>query len=252
MKIKDFFFNNILLLGFISIIFLMPSCVPHKQFLILQDSQSEHQLNPQAYRLNRGDVIQISISSIVDEQFNTLKTSSSNGGVGQTYTVGDSGNVVIPLFGTIKASEFTPMELQQELQSKIKDYINDGIITVSLLSFKISVLGEVARPGMQVVLSGKINLLDALANAGDITNTGRRDNVRLMRSQDNKMKTYFINIQKTSFIESDLFYLQSGDILYVEPAKNKGAQANLPTLTLATTLVNVLFALTNIILIFSR
>lgn len=106
------------------------------------------------------------------------------------------------------------------------------VVTVRMASFKVSVAGEVKSPGIFYVDQEKINILEALARAGDLTIYGRRENVLLIREDDNGMKTFYrINLNDANLVNSPHYYLQQNDILYVEPNKVQARNSGIGTST---------------------
>ena len=130
------------------------------------------------------------------------------------------------------------MRIQVKLQlihDKIKPFLTETenpIVTVRMINYKISVLGEVARPGMFTVANEKISILEALAQAGDLTIYGVRDRVKLIREDaTGKKEIHILNLNDANIINSPYFYLQQNDVVYVEPNKVKSQNASIGTVT---------------------
>ena len=122
------------------------------------------------------------------------------------------------------------------------------VVTVRMANYKISVLGEVARPGMYQVGNEKINILEALAQAGDLTIYGVRDSVKLIREDaTGKKEIHSLNLTDANIISSPYYYLQQNDIVYVEPNKVKARNSNIGTsTTLWFTATSILISLTSL------
>jgi polysaccharide export outer membrane protein len=167
----------------------------------------------------------------------------------QAYVIDKDGNIEFPMLGTIKIGGLTRIEIANKIKSLlINGHISDPIVNVRLLNFKVSVLGEVAKPGMFSISGERITIIEALALAGDLTIYGKRNNILLIREK-NGTKTYEkIDITKTDFINSSNYYLSQNDVLYVEPNKTKiNSSAVGPNLTIgisALSLVVTILALT--------
>lgn len=112
------------------------------------------------------------------------------------------------------------------LESKIAAYVTDPIVNVRIRNYKVSVLGEVTRPGSFTIPDERITLLEALAQAGDMTIYGRRDNVLVIRETDGVKTHTYIDITKGDFINTPFYYLQQNDVVYVEPNKAQVSSAN--------------------------
>lgn len=146
-------------------------------------------------------------------------TSSGTDGVA-TYTVSPEGNIDFPVLGKIHVAGMTRSELSGFIKGEImgRDLAKDPVVTVEFLSSGINMMGEVKEPGRYDLNKDKLTIVEALALAGDLTITGRRDNVRVFREEDGKMKTYTMDLTDMSkTIYSPGYYLQQNDIVYVEP-----------------------------------
>lgn len=167
----------------------------------------------------------------------------------QAYIVDQEGNIEFPILGTIKVGGLTRIETTNKIKDLLKNgHISDPIVNVRLLNFKVSVLGEVAKPGVFSVSGERITLVEALALAGDLTIYGKRSSILLIRER-NGVKTHEkIDITKTDFINSPNYYLTQNDVIYVEPNKTKlNSSAVGPNLTIgisALSLVVTILALT--------
>ena len=148
---------------------------------------------------------------------------ASTGGSLQTYLVDNKGSIEFPVLGTLKVGGLTKSQCEKMIHDKIMPYLNaneNPVVTVRMSNYKISVLGEVNRPGMFVVSNEKINILEALAQAGDLTIYGVRDKVKLIREDSEGMKEiHVLNLNDADIISSPYYYLQQNDIVYVEPNK---------------------------------
>lgn len=153
----------------------------------------------------------------------------------QSYLVDNEGCIDFPIVGIIKVGGLTKSDSEQLILSKIKPYLNENerpVVTVRMTNYKISVLGEVAKPGMFTVDNEKINILEALAKAGDLTIYGVRTNVKLIREDETgKKQIYTLNLNDASLVSSPYYYLQQNDIVYVEPNKVKSRNSNVGNTT---------------------
>lgn len=145
------------------------------------------------------------------------------------YVVDNDGYIDFPVLGLVKAAGLTRWELANEIKSMIIEgnYINDPVVTVEFMNFKISVMGEVTSPGMYNIEGDKITLLQALSLAKDLTIFGRRDNVSVIREQGDERIIYQVDLRSASIFESPAYYLQQNDIVYVEPNKVRAGQSTI-------------------------
>ena len=147
----------------------------------------------------------------------------------QQYLVDNSGYIKFPVIGAVKVGGMTKNQAEQMLCDKLKSYLKETpIVTVRMTNYKISVLGEVAKPGTFTVNNEKVNILEALAMAGDLTIWGVRDNVKLIREDaEGHRKIITLNLNDASLIQSPYYYLQQNDILYVTPNKVKAKNSDI-------------------------
>lgn len=207
---------------------------PDDQLLIIVSSENPEAASP--YNL-RTYAYQGSTESAIAQERN------------QAYIVDKEGNIEFPMLGTIKVGGLTRIETTDKIKNLLKNgHISDPIVNVRLLNFKVSVLGEVAKPGMFSISGERVTLIEALALAGDLTIYGKRNSILLIREK-NGTKTYEkIDITKTDFINTSNYYLSQNDVIYVEPNKTKiNSSAVGPNLTIgisALSLVVTILALT--------
>lgn len=153
----------------------------------------------------------------------------------QTYLVDNQGFIDYPVLGRIDVGGLTKSACEKMIHDKIKPYLNENekpVVTVRMSNYKISVLGEVANPGMFTVSNEKINILEALAQAGDLTIYGVRDRVRLIRENEKGRKEiHTLNLNDANLINSPYYYLQQNDIVYVEPNKVKSQNSSIGSST---------------------
>ncbi|BEG99102.1 polysaccharide biosynthesis/export family protein [Bacteroides sedimenti] len=151
----------------------------------------------------------------------------------QTYLVDNEGRVNFPVLGLVKLGGLTKTGAESLLKSKLKEYLKEEpIVTVRLVNYKISVLGEVTRPNTYTVENEKINIFEALALAGDLTVYGKRDNVKIIREmEDGQKRVVVLSLNDKNIIFSPYFYLQQNDIVYVQPNKAKAQGSEIGSMT---------------------
>ena len=146
----------------------------------------------------------------------------------QQYLVSNEGTIDFPVLGQLKVGGLTKSEAEDMIREKLKPYLKEvPIVTVRMANYKISVLGEVARPGTFTVSNEKVNVLEALAMAGDLTIWGLRNNVKLVREDAaGKRDIVELDLTNADIITSPYYYLQQNDILYVSPNKTKAKNSD--------------------------
>ena len=210
------------------------------------------------------DVLTITVSTVNPEASapynlivrNTLTSTSSSIGTSsgslQTYLVNNNGTIEFPVLGTLQVGGLTKAQCEQMIHDKLRPYMNaaeNPVVTVRMSNYKISVLGEVARPGMFTVGNEKINILEALAQAGDLTIYGVREKVKLIReNSQGKKEIHTLNLNDADIISSPYYYLQQNDIVYVEPNKVKAQNSSVGSMTtLWFSATSILISLTSLL-----
>ena len=206
-----------------------------------------------------GDLLSIIVSGedqTVVAQFNLpMASSASYGSTGsgtsrlQPYIVEKDGTVNIPVLGNVVLAGLSRYQAMEEIQTKLLAYVNKPIVTIQYLNFKITILGEVSRPGTYQISDEKITLPQALGLASDLTIYGKRNNVLLVREKIGGEKEFVrINLNKSEILSSDYYYLKQNDIIYVQPNKTRLLSASVGAVTIPLGVVSSLASLTSLIL----
>jgi len=145
------------------------------------------------------------------------------------YLVDSEGNIDFPMLGTLHVEGLTRLELTNLIKNKLigQDFIKDLVVTVQYLNYKISVMGEVARPNNFNITSERITLLEALSMAGDLTIYGKRDRVAVIREEDGIITVLYHDLRSADIFKSPYYYLRQNDIVYVEPNKARIGQSEI-------------------------
>lgn len=201
-----------------------------------------------------GDRLNINITAInkdAAEAFNITQTATAQGIQG--YLVDAAGNIQMLQLGSIHAAGLAPAQLQQQLQKQLDDYIKGSVVTVNIANFKVMVMGEVGSPGTLQVPDGKINILQAITQSGDLTLYAKRDNILVIREQDGKREFGRVDISSNKIFTSPYYNLQQNDVIYVEPDKAKFINndaflnRNVRYLGLAMTVLSAALLIVNVI-----
>lgn len=213
------------------------SCVPSKDIIYLQDKENAEntpvaQIPFKPYRLQVSDVLSVTVSAIdskLVEIFNQNTTNTPNISnellYFKGYSIDDHGNIRLPILGEVNVLAMTTDEVRQKIESLLlKDHFNKeaGIfVSVKLAGFRYTINGEVTAPGTKVLNQDKVSVLDAVANAGDITVVGNRKDVMIIRQFPQGVQTFSIDLTNYDALQSPYFYLQPNDYVYVKPLKQK-------------------------------
>lgn len=168
----------------------------------------------------------------------------------QQYLVNNEGEIDFPVLGRLKVGGLTKNEAESMIREKLQPYLKETpIVTVRMANYKISVLGEVKSPGTFTVSNEKVNVLEALAMAGDMTIYGVRDNVKLIREDaQGKRQIVMLDLTKSDLVLSPYFYLQQNDILYVTPNKTVSKNSDIGnTTTIAVSATSILVSIASLI-----
>jgi polysaccharide export outer membrane protein len=166
-----------------------------------------------------------------------------------TYTVDERGDLTLPMLGKVHVSGLTRLQAIEKIRSELNQYIKDPGVNINFNNFRVSVLGEVARPGSFVMPTERVTVLEALGMAGDLTIRGVRENVMLIREVDGQKTTHRLDLTQQSTLNSPYYYLAQNDVIYVEPNKSQinnsklGANTNV-IISIASLLITVISVLT--------
>ena len=177
---------------------------------------------------------------------------SAGSGTLMPYLVDNDGFINFPMVGRLHVGGLTKSEAEQLVLEKIRPYMaetENPVVTVTMSSYSVSVLGEVTRPGTFQVAREKITILEALAQAGDLTIYGVRDRVKLIREDATGKKTVVkLNLNDANIINSPYYYLQQNDVVYVEPNNVKAQNSKVgQTTTLWFSATSILISLTSLL-----
>lgn len=209
--------------------FLVCFCTPQKVIYLdnIGDAEITKTIDDLEPVIQKNDLLSITVSSpnpTATQVFNPSNSSAQATG----YLVNQQGFIEFPLLGSIKAAGLTKKQLRENIAKAIvqNQLLIDPIVAVRYLNYKITVLGEVAKPSVLTVPDEKISLLEALGLAGDMTIFARRDNVLVIREEAGKRITKRLDLTSRDLFNSPYYYLKSNDIVYVEPGKAKAATAS--------------------------
>jgi len=217
------------------------SCASTKQVTYFQDiplnDTTWHNQQGSTVKIQSGDALTILVNTqdpLLDAQFNlayvqrslgnTETTTSYSQGVSR-YTVNPEGYIQFPVLGKVQVLGLTRQEIQDKIRNELinADLVKDPVVTVEFMNLYVSVLGDVAHPGRYTIDRDQITILDAISKAGDLTITGNRIDVLVLRTEiDNTQKAYRVDLCNASRLyKSPVFYLQQNDIIYISPNQKK-------------------------------
>ncbi len=227
--------HRLLFFFFILVVAIFGSCTPHRQMVYLQDRLEQGDtlgVDPKDYKVRPNDILHIRVTTLDAEAhaiFNmedTRSMRSTTGGMGDLnlyiygYTVNKEGKVQMPVVGEVEVSGLTIDETRRRIQEEVDNYLIGATVSVKMANFSVSVVGEVNSPGNFYVYDNEFTIMDAIALAGDLTDFGNRE-VNVVRRTGDGLIFASIDLAGRDIVESDYYFLQPGDLVYVEPYRVK-------------------------------
>ena len=194
---------------------------PNDQLVIMVTAKDMDVVKPFNQNFSSGQILQYSLPS------NNAPAQSQTSASGPTYMVDSQGNIEFPVIGKINTENKTTEELRDILKKEISKYVLNPQVSVRNTNYKITVLGEVNRPGTYNIPDAQTTLLEVLGLAGDLTIYGNRTDVLVVRNIDGVMSKERIDLTKADFINSPFFYLKQNDVIIVSPNETKQKSARL-------------------------
>ena len=220
------------LAGIVVLLLLLSSCGSTKNLQYMQGSFDTSKLSAYNFPvpvIQKGDLISITVFS--DGPNATAIYNQSVGGIqtGGTaiaapgYLVNEQGDIDFQGIGKLHIEGLTKPGLTDLLNSKLTKFLTNPYYNIRFLNYKITIIGDVARPAVYTIPSERVNILEALGLAGDLNITARRDNVRIIRETNGKREFGNIDLRQPDIFKSPFYQLQQNDIVYIDFNKNKAA-----------------------------
>lgn len=267
-KIK---FNSLVcFIGLLLIGFSFSGCLTYKQIVNFQDGDDLEEGKVDSIKnlvqviIKPDDILSINISSynmeeanrfnIVSMQVLTQASNYSGSGVKDPigYRVDANGRIDMPVLGSVYVKDLTVEKVRDLVHQKVGEtgYLKNYSVEVRYLTFKVTILGEVNNPGTYTINNTKLNVLEALGLANDVTIYSNRDNILVIREKDGERQYARLDMKTKKIFESPYYYLQPNDVLYVEPHKSRILATPDPVTRYATTLIAVATLVTLIVSLF--
>lgn len=215
----------------LSVLFAV-SCVPNRKVVIVQEDKiaSPQQLDnayfiegAKDYTIKQGDELYVRVTS--SDETTTAFTDRTNVQVYDpavmSYTVDEDGFIRLPYIKKVKVTGLTLAEASDIVEAELSQYLSDPDVFMRFVNNKITILGEVNRPGVYVFNYKNINILQAIGYANDISTFGNRKKVLIVREEGDFRSRYYVDLTSNDLLSSEFYMLKSNDIVYVEPMKNK-------------------------------
>jgi polysaccharide export outer membrane protein len=217
---------------------LLTSCGSYKDIPYFQDLErtgltTENIENYKPLLIKKGDILAINVSSKSPESnlifnYNLNRVNGSNFDTSREnpvtgYLVNEKGKINVPLLGTVNAAGSTTDSLSLDLNLKLGKFLLEPMVNIRIINLKVSVYGDVARPNTYTLQSERTTITQALSLAGDLNITGKRKNIILIREKDGKRNYIPIDLTSKKFFQTEYYYLQNNDEIYVQPDRTKYA-----------------------------
>jgi len=264
--------TTFLLLACVLCLGLTTSCISNKKMIYLQGATQAYAV-PQDIdeyldlRVQTDDQLAISVSSKDAELLSRFNNNTLIGGGNNSQTgtntvnvssgvsyfrVNKDGNIEFPIFGTLHVGGMTTDEISTMIQKRMVEegYIYDAVVNTKIMSFKVTVMGDVKNPGTQTYQGERLTILEALGKAGDLTNSAYRNNVLVIREENGKRKAYEVNLlDNQAVFNSPAYYLQQNDVIYVQPNKSQRVKGSTSYtwLTVGSTVVGMIVSIVSLV-----
>lgn len=251
---------------------IVSSCIPHKDTVYLQNK--ENAVNDtiannltevqKPYRVQIDDILNIRIKVLDQENvqiFNpigegNLNASSAERAYFDGFTVDVHGNVRIPVLGDMNVLGYTAAEIEEKIKKKLLDEqfkeTSNIFVTVKLAGLRYTANGEIGSPGTITLFKERVNIFEAIANAGEIPVTGNKKDVIVIRQYPQGQKIHHLDLTDINVMKSPYYFIQPNDIIYVKPLRQKSIGTGETAVSSLTTIATVVSLITSGILIFSR
>jgi polysaccharide biosynthesis/export protein len=259
----------ILVIGLILSV-LVPSCIPYKDTLYMQninialDSTQVFVEKQKPYRIQINDILSIRVKSLDQENVQiinpigegNLNASGAERAYFDGFTVDLHGEIRIPTLGKINVLGYTTEEIEQMIEKKLLDEqfkeTANIFVTVKLTGLRYTTSGEIGSPGSNTLFQERVNIFEAVANSGEIPDTGDKKDVLIIRQYPQGQRIHHLDLTDINVMQSPYYYIQPNDMIYVKPLRQKSWGTGTNALQNITALATVLSLITTSILLFNR
>ena len=237
---------------------LFSSCVSQKKIKYLQKQQETDTITFHSnkrnvdYKVQPKDNLYIRVFALDEKAFSFFNKQSGSNAYSDyatdatiylnSYSVNNDGNIDFPIVGNVYVRDMSVEQIKNILQKLISEYLKEITVVVKMVNFKVAVLGEVTRPGELTIYKDDINLFEALSQAGDLTEFANRNRVALIRQSKGGSQIHYLDLTSDRVLNSDYYYLQPNDIIYVSPLgyKRWGLGSTFPWAVVLTSITTAL------------
>jgi len=226
----------------------LAACTPQKKIIYFQDKEGSTpvaQADTFQLRIYPEDIIQVQLFTVNPDAMPGLSSSfdrqpiDNRSAYEKGFVVDKNGNLDIPLIGTVPVGGLTLFDAKQEIIKRFKEFIDDPIVVVKKLSFKVTILGEVVKPGLYYIPNEKMSVVEALGMAGDLTRYGDRTEIQIFRrGEDGKTRELTLDLTGKAVFGGEVKYVEQDDVIYVKPIKRKALADVNPALVVFSSIIS--------------
>lgn len=212
---------------------LLSSCVPQKKIKYLQKVQAKDttsftaNLRNTDYKIQAKDNLYIRVFALDEKAFLFFNKQSGTGSYNDfandasiylnSYSVNSEGNIDFPIVGKVYVRDLTVMQVKTILQQLIGEYLKETTVVVKMVNFRVTMVGEVMRPGEFTIYKDDLNVFEAISLAGDMTEFANRGRVALIRQVKGGSQVHYLDLTSDKILSSEFYYLHPNDIVYISP-----------------------------------
>lgn len=254
------------------LLFLMgiTSCVPIKRLTYLQESETAAdslmilRKRQEPYRLQVNDLLSIRVKALDQETvgiFNPVGDVNPNASGEERlyydgFVVNSHGNIRMPTLGEVNVLGYTIEEVREKLEERLlSEFFKEEanvFVTVKLAGIRYTINGEISNPGSNIIYRDQVTLMEAIANSGDITQTGDRRNIVIVRQYPAGQRVHHIDLTKIEALDSPYYYLKPNDLILINPLPQKSWGTGTTGLATVTTVASIVAALSTLVLLYNR
>ncbi len=234
----------------------LPSCISLKKFTYLQDEAGSSSGKSPEFTLKvvPGDILTIQVYSENPEAFpgvaatNDRQFVDNRSSYEKGILVDPQGNIEVPLAGKIAVGGLSMADAREAVTAKFKSFMDSPVVIMKKLSFKVTILGEVNKPGLYYIPNEKMSLLEGIGMAGDLTYFGNRKTVKIIRQAEGGYKELLVDLTTKQPLNAEVAWLYPDDVVYVQPIRRRGGATISPTVAVVTSILATLTLISSLIL----
>lgn len=246
----------------------LTSCISQKELTYFQGEPKEnvkaYRNLQKPYRLQINDIIDIKIKATdpnLVSLFNTTQVTANSSGTSSqslffnSYSIDKNGFIRIPYLGELNVLGYTEKEVRLKIETELAKMfknMDELFVKVKLAGIRYTILGEIAKPGSNTLFQNQVNLIEAIANSGDIKLTGNRKEIEVIRNELDGTKKFTIDLTDFNFVNNEGFFIKPNDIIYIKPLKEKSWGTGQTGTKTISTIVTALSLITTTIILVNR